>query len=96
VWNHDTNDWQIGTNPAYTVNEVLSTVSSLLDSVPQIPTLLLEHDFRVVTMQVGISVSQMILNATGRVNCPQTWPAESSGIETRLDSPSNCESSLDF
>ena len=70
MWNHDTNDWQIGTNPAYTVNGVLSTVSSLLYSVPQIPTLLLEHDFRAATVQVGISVSQMILNATGRVNCP--------------------------
>jgi hypothetical protein len=70
IWNHDTNDWQIGTNAAYTVNGVLNTVLAWLSAVPQASALLLEHDFHSVTVQVGISVSQMIHNATGRINCP--------------------------
>lgn len=68
IWNRDSNDWQIGSNPNYTSNSVINATAGFISSGHG--TILLEHDIRSVTVEVGQAVSQMILKAGGRINCP--------------------------
>ena len=68
VWNEDSNDWQIGFNPNYTYSSVLNTAAGFIASGK--PVILLEHDLRPLTVEIGQNVSQMIINAGNRLNCP--------------------------
>lgn len=68
IWNRDSNDWQIGSNPKYTYQSVVNATSGLISLKEG--TILLEHDLRPVTVQVAQAVSQMILKAGDRINCP--------------------------
>lgn len=67
IWTRDTNDWQIGNNSDYTVESVEATVSGFIDAGG--PVILLEHDLRPATVEVGQAVSEIISEAN-RVNCP--------------------------
>jgi hypothetical protein len=67
LWNDNSQDWQIGSNPAYTYNSVTQTVAGMISSGGS--SILLEHVLRETTIQVGITVSGMISKA-GRINCP--------------------------
>jgi hypothetical protein len=67
IWTDDSNDWQIGSNSAYTIEGVESTVGGFISAGN--PVILLEHDLRSQTVQVGQAVSAMISEAN-RVNCP--------------------------
>jgi hypothetical protein len=68
IWNRDSNDWQIGSNPNYTYNSVVNATAGFISSGQGI--ILLEHDIRPVTVEVGQAISQMILKTGGRINCP--------------------------
>jgi hypothetical protein len=61
-------DWQIGSNSNYTYNSVINSTAALISSGQGI--ILLEHDLRPVTVQVGQNISHMISDAGGRINCP--------------------------
>lgn len=61
-------DWQIGINSNYTYNSVINSTAGLISSGQGI--ILLEHDLRPVTVQVGKEISQMISKAGDRINCP--------------------------
>ena len=67
LWTDNSQDWQIGSNAAYTYQSVTNTVASFISS--GVGVILLEHDLRDATIQVGITVSGMISKA-GRINCP--------------------------
>ena len=67
IWTDDSNDWQIGSNPDYTISGVESTVQGFIAAGD--PVILLEHDLRAETVQVGEAVSGYISQA-GRINCP--------------------------
>jgi hypothetical protein len=67
IWTDDSNDWQIGSNPAYTIPGVESTVQGFINAGNAV--ILLEHDLREETVEVGQAVSGMVSKA-GRVNCP--------------------------
>lgn len=67
IWTDNSQDWQIGTNPAYTYESVTNSIAGFISS--GVGVILLEHDLREVTVQVGITASGMIAKA-GRINCP--------------------------
>ena len=67
LWTDDSNDWQIGSNPAYTIDSVTSNVARYIAAGN--PVILLEHDLRDATVEVAQMVSEMVSEA-GRVNCP--------------------------
>jgi hypothetical protein len=67
IWTYDSNDWQIGSNDAYTIPGVESTVQGFIAGGG--PVILLEHDLREETVEVGQAVSGYISQA-GFVNCP--------------------------
>jgi hypothetical protein len=99
IWTQDTNDWQIGTNAAYTVGGVEATVEGFISSGA--PIILLEHDLRAATVEVGEAVSGYVREA-GRVNCPiaaafgdaqryqgssLSWPVVENGVFTPSFNP---------
>jgi hypothetical protein len=67
LWTDNSQDWQIGSNPVYTYNSVTTTVAGIISRGGG--SILLEHDLREATVQVGITVSGMVSKA-GRINCP--------------------------
>jgi hypothetical protein len=67
LWTQTSNDWQIGSNPAYTNVSVINTVAGYISRGDA--EILLEHDLREQTVDVGITVSGMISKA-GRANYP--------------------------
>jgi len=67
IWTQTSNDWQIGLNAAYTTDSVINTVAGFISRGDG--EILLEHDLRQQTVQVGITVSGMISKA-GRLNYP--------------------------
>lgn len=99
IWTQDSNDWQIGTNAAYTVGGVEATVQGFISSGA--PIILLEHDLRAATVEVAEAVSGYISKA-GRVNCPiaaafgdaqryqgssLSWPVVENGVFTPSFNP---------
>lgn len=67
IWTQDSNDWQIGSNPAFTNDAVVNAVQGFISSGE--PIILLEHDLREATVDVGQVVSGLVDKA-GRINCP--------------------------
>jgi len=67
IWTDDSNDWQIGSNDSYTYDSVTATVQGFINAGG--PVILLEHDLREATIEVGETVSGYITTAN-LVNCP--------------------------
>lgn len=67
MWTYDSNDWRIGSDPSCTYDSVMNDMEGAINAGD--PTILLEHDLRPVTIQVGVALSESI-SAAGRVNCP--------------------------
>jgi hypothetical protein len=107
LWTQTSNDWQIGSNPAYTNASVVSTVASFIGRGDG--EILLEHDLRPATVDVGITVSEMISKA-GRANYPLAavfgdaqryqgtkliWPVvNANGFDTSLNPITGSDSEL--